>query len=599
MKGCIALFCSIILLTSMANAQTPTISYRLGMSQPWTHYFEVELSLSGLPSSERQLELSLPSWRTGRYLILDFAGGVQEFSASDAAGKTLAWEKTDKDTWRIVKNSSATVTVRYRVYANEFHLRTRGLNDEGAFVDGAAVFLYAQQYRQVPLTLTVIPYKNWHVTTGLDAVAGKQHTFTAPGYDHLADCPLFVGEQRDHVFEAEGKTHVFSVLGDGPYDANAVIRDLQRIVKINKDFWGSLPYDRYVFMLHLWSQGGGGTEHVNSTIMGARPFALSSPGSYRSFLGLVSHEFFHTWNVKQIRPAGISPYEWARENYTKELWIAEGTTSYYGSLLMIRGGFTPARSLVDGLPEQIENDRRKPGNTVQSLSESSFDAWIKYWKGNQNSYNAETDYYDKGSDVSMLIDLEIRNRSRNKASLDDVMRALYKRFPWNGNGYTVEDFRALCEEFGGGSFAEFFRDYVHSTKPLEWEKILAYAGLEVRAEKRGGVWLGAIVREQDGRTVIRTIVDGSPAAKAGLDVNDELVALDGFRVRSGDLNARIGEKKAGDRAILTIIRNDKLRTIEVPLEDYPLPAYTVSKAEKPTPLQKQIYESWLGTPWDH
>jgi predicted metalloprotease with PDZ domain len=593
------IFFSIILLTAMVSAQRPTINYKLSMTQPWTHLFEVEVAFAGLSSSESTLDLSMPAWRTGRYIILDFAGGVQDFAAVDGSGKPLSWEKTDKDTWRIVKKTSAAVTVRYKVYANEFHLRTRGLNDEGAFVDGAAVFLYSQPHRQVPLTLTVVPYKNWHVTTGLDAVAGKPHTFSSPSYDYLADCPLFIGEQKDHEFEAEGTKHVFSVLGDGSYDPEAVIRDLKRFVKINKEFWGDLPYKRYIFMLHLWSQGGGGTEHVNSTIMGGRPFSLSNPNSYRGFLGLVSHEYFHTWNVKQIRPAGISPYEWSKENYTKELWVAEGTTSYYGHLLMIRGGFLPAKGLIDGLASQIESDRRKPGNKVQSAAESSFDAWIKYWRGNQNSYNAESDYYDRGSDLSLLLDLEIRQRSRNKSSLDDVMRALYKRFPWNGSGYTVEDLRQLCEEFGGGSFEEFFRDHVYGTKSLDWEKALAYAGIEVKAEKKTSVWLGAVARDQDQRAMIRTVVDGSPAANAGLDVGDELVALDGYRVRSSELSARIADKRAGDTAVLTILRNDKLRTITVTLEQDPLPSYSVAKVKDPSSLQRQIYESWLGTSWEN
>ncbi len=281
------------------------------------------------------------------------------------------------------------------------------------------------------------------------------------------------------------------------------------------------------------------------------------------------------------------------------MWIAEGTTSYYGHLLMIRGGFLPAKGLIDGLPGQIESDQRKPGNKVQSLTESSFDAWIKYWRGNQNSYNAESDYYDKGSDVSLLLDLEVRQRSKNKHSLDDVMRALYKRFPWNGTGYTVDDLRKLCEEFGGGSFEQLFRDYVYRTNTLDWERALSYAGIEVTADKKPSVWLGAVARDQDQRAVIRTVVNGSPAAKAGVDVNDELVALDGYRIRSADLSARIADKRAGDRVVLTLLRNDKLREITVTLENDPLPSYSVAKVKNPTPLQKQIYESWLGTSWDN
>jgi len=586
------------LWTTMAIAQSPSIAYRLSMPEPWTHLFEVEVTFDGLPAAESSFELSLPAWRTGRYIILDFAGAVQDFSAVDGGGKLLKWIKTDKDTWRIEKGSSAKVVARYRVYANEFHLRTKGLNDEGAFLDGAAVFMYSSNHRHRPVTLTVVPYGNWHVTTGLDRAAGTPNTFRAPSYDYLVDCPLFVGDQKDYEFEAEGKKHVFSVLGKGEYDVKAILEDLKRIIKANREFWGDLPYERYIFMLHLSARGGGGTEHINSTIMGGRPFALTNPGSYRGFLGLVNHEYFHTWNVKQIRPAGISPYDWSRENYTRELWVAEGTTSYYGRLLLARTGYITAREIIDQLPREIESERMRPGNRVQPVTESSFDAWVKYWKSNENAYNAESDYYDRGADVSLILDLEIRQRSGNKRSLDDVMRALYKRFPWNGSGYTVEDFRKLCEEFGGGSFEQFFDDHVYGTKSLDWEKALSYAGLVVTSEQRATPWLGASTRDEDGRTIIRTVVAGSPAYLAGLNVGDEIVALDGYRARSGDIPDRIASKKNGDRVRITLIRDDRLREFDVTLTPSTVPSYQVKRSDKPTALQKQIYESWLGTAWE-
>lgn len=583
------------LWTTMAVAQSPSITYRLSMPEPWTHFFEIEVALDRLPAGDALIDLSLPAWRTGRYVILDFAGSVQQFSVADKAGKALPWRKTDKDTWRVEKGSATGVVARYRVYANEFELRTKGLNDEGAFLDGASAFMYVDAYRQVPVTLTVVPYGSWHVTTGLERTSG--HSFRAPSFDYLVDCPLFIGNQKDFEFEAEGKKHVLSILGDGVYDAPAVVEDLKKIVALYRTFWGSLPYERYVFMLHLWSRGGGGTEHINSTIMGARPYSLANPGSYRGFLGLVAHEYFHTWNVKQIRPAGISPYEWSRENYTRELWVSEGTTSYYGRLLLVRAGYIPPQDVIDQLPREIEGERMRPGNRIQSVNESSFDAWVKYWKGGENTYNAESDYYDRGSDASLILDLEIRQRSGNKHSLDDVMRALYQRFPWNGTGYTVEDLQTLCEEFGGGSFASIFRDHIDGTKSFEWEKALSYAGLAVSAEPRSAPWLGAATRDQDGRTVIRTVIAGSPAMKAGLNVNDEIIAMDGRRVGTRDLSDRIAARKAGEKVRFTVMRDDRLREFQVVLEANPVPSYRVKKVDKPSALQKAIYESWLGASW--
>jgi len=590
-------FFLLLFATATALAQTPTIHYKLGMSQPWTHLFEVEVSYSGLPRSGETFDLLLPVWRSGRYVVFDFAGDVQEFSAQDGKGSPLGWEKTDKMSWRIRKGSSTTVTATYKVYANEVNQRTKEMNDQGAFLDGSAVFMYADKYRGLPLTLTVTPYRDWHVTTGLENAKGTKNTLTSPTYDYLIDCPLFVGNQLDVEFEAGGKPHVLSVLGEGNYDTKIMVKDITKLVEANKELWGSLPYQRYVFMLHVSPRHGGGTEHINSTAMGTRPWGFTNTNSYNGFLGLVSHEYFHTWNVKQIRPKGISPYDWTKENYTKELWVSEGTTSYYTSRMMMRAGLsTPAR-YVDQLPGQIQGDRQKPGNKLQSATESSFDAWIKYWKQNEQAFNAETDYYDRGSDISLFLDLEIRNRSDNKASLDNVMKAMYERFPWNGTGFTVDDFRKVCDEFAGSSLKQFFDEHVYGTKPLEWEKVLLYAGLEAKSKTEQKAWFGAFIGGEPPR-IRWQVAAGSPAYIAGLDLNDEIIALNGYRVSANDFNTRIGEMKAGDVVKLTVMRSDQLREFNVTLVNNPVPGYTVTKVSDPTDLQKAIYESWVMTKWE-
>lgn len=590
-------FFLLLFATATALAQTPTIHYKLGMSQPWTHLFEVEVSYSGLPRSGETFDLLLPVWRSGRYVVFDFAGDVQEFSAQDGKGSPLGWEKTDKMTWRIRKGSSTTVTATYKVYANEVNQRTKEMNDQGAFLDGSAVFMYADKYRGLPLTLTVTPYRDWHVTTGLENAKGAKNTLTSPTYDYLIDCPLFVGNQLDVEFEAGGRPHVLSILGEGNYDTKKMVKDITKLVEANKELWGSLPYQRYVFMLHVSPRHGGGTEHINSTAMGTRPWGFTNTNSYNGFLGLVSHEYFHTWNVKQIRPKGISPYDWTKENYTKELWVSEGTTSYYTSRMMMRAGLsTPAR-YVDQLPGQIQGDRQKPGNKLQSATESSFDAWIKYWKQNEQAFNAETDYYDRGSDISLFLDLEIRNRSNNKASLDNVMKAMYERFPWNGTGFTVDDFRKVCDEFAGSSLKQFFDEHVYGTKPLEWEKVLLYAGLEAKSKTEQKAWFGAFIGGEPPR-IRWQVAAGSPAYIAGLDLNDEIIALNGYRVSANDFNTRIGEMKAGDVVKLTVMRSDQLREFNVTLVNNPVPGYTVTKVSDPTDLQKAIYESWVMTKWE-
>ena len=588
-----------VLVPFLMLAQTPTIEYNLGMSRPSSHLLEVELSLRNLPTGATGVDFLLPVWRTGRYVLFDFAGGVQEFSAADGAGASLRWAKTDKSTWHVEKGRSTGVTIRYKVYANEAGERTRGLNDEHAFVDACGVFMYVEQYRHLPLSVTVKPYQDWHVTSGLEPDPKNPLKVIAPNYDVLADSPIEVGRQKDIVFDVDGKKHILMIYGEANYDTEKMVRDLTTIVKANKEFWGDLPYNKYVFMLHITPHGGGGTEHINSTIMQTGPGTFKTPAGYQGFLGLVSHEYFHTWNVKQLRPKGLLPYDYMHENYTKELWVAEGMTSYFDGLILIRCGLSPATQMINGLAGTVQYDRQRPGNKVQSLSESSYDAWVKFWKGGQQSFNAESDYYGKGSAVSMLLDLEIRQRSGNKHSLDDVMRAMYHRFPLTGKGYTVDDLQRTAEEFGGSSFKSFFDNYVHGTVPLDWETILRYAGLDLQAlDSERKPWLGAQTYDQGGRTMVRGILTDSPAFDAGLDIGDELLAVNGKRVRNSDLQDRIAEFKPGDKVKVTFFRDDALRECEVTLRLQNVPSYKVVKTASPTPLQKSIYESWLKTKWE-
>ena len=588
---------TVLSITEFVQAQNPSVRYQLGMSRPHTHLFEVEITLDGLAKNEKTIDFIMPVWRSGRYVLFDFAGGVQEFSA-EANNAAITWRKIDKCTWRVENNGSTKVTVRYKVYANEFEQRTRGLNDRHGFVDASAVLMYVEKFRKLPLQLQVQPFGNWHVTTGLDTVAGQKNLFRAPNYDYLADCPLEIGTHKDFDFEAEGKPHRLMIYGEGNWDAPKMIEDLKKIVKACKEFWGELPYAHYTFMLHCTPAGGGGTEHINSTIMGTRPYIFREPASYRGFIGLAMHEFFHTWNVKQLRPAGITPYDFTKENYTEELWLAEGGTDYYTMVLNRRAGFNTVEQTLDALAAMIRNDKARPGRHIQSAAESSFDAWVKLWKSSPNAFNSEVDYYEKGEQVTLLLDLEIRRRSENRASFDDALRALYKRFPLGKKGYTNADVQKISAELTQSNFAEFFADYIYGKKEIDFAKFLGYAGLEVVEKKHahGAPDLGITVVPSGERSIIRRVTAGSAAQAAGLELDDELLALNGRRVRSNDLNDRLKDYKPGDRVKLTVFREEQLREFEVKLAP-PAPDYQVLRVKEPNALQKKIYGSWLGAAW--
>lgn len=579
-----------------ADAQPREIRYTLAMPNPSDHIFVVSVHIAELPPGDPSVELILPVWRPGRYTVWNFAGDVLEFTAKGPDGRDLPWSKTDKTTWKVETAGQREFTATYRIFAEEFDLRTKGLDEDHGFVDGSAVFMYAEKYRKLPVRLVVEPYRDWHATTGLE---GKGNEFTAPDYDYFIDCPVEVGTQEDFDFEVDGVPHVLSMFGEGDWHADTLIRDISKIVKASAEFWGDMPYERYVFQVHVAPWAGGATEHINSTIIGARPGGFSSKRSYDGFLATVAHEFFHTWNVKRLRPAGINPYDYTKENYVRELWIAEGMTSYFEDIIRLMAGLQDAGEYTRGLAGAVAGDRSRPGNRVQSLTASSFDAWIKFDRRSAGSYNSETSFYTKGSHVSLLLDLTIRDLTGNASSLDDVIRTMYRRYPLSGPGYTVDDFQSVASGIAGVDLGGFFRKYVHGTDPLPWEETLLKAGLGLtEKDSVRKPWLGLSARESAGKTTVTTVVDGSPAHDAGLDYGDEIVAVNGKRIQASEITELVSAMAAGDTVVITAFRNDRLREFNIRLEASPVPEYSVEKVGEPTDLQKKIYEGWLRAAWE-
>jgi predicted metalloprotease with PDZ domain len=582
------------LIVKMSSSKDVSILYTLAMKNPSSHYFDVGITFDGLTEVEKTLELVLPVWRPGRYLIFDFASGIQDFGAVDAKGNKLKWYKSDKTTWQIETSSNSQISVSYRVYADEFQTRTRGLDDTHGFVNGTAVFMYSPKYRGFPLELEIEKYSDWHVTTGLENADGSEYSFKALNYDYFSDCPLEIGTQSDFEFYVQGKRHVISFYGSANYDKQRMTGDFTKIIEENYRFWGRVPYEKYVFIVHCTPVSGGGTEHINSTVVGVKPAAFDSEDGYESFLRLISHEFFHTWNVKQLKPKGLTPFDFTKENYTSELWIAEGGTSYYDGLMLVRTGQMKVEEFYKEITRGVEDERRRPGNRVQSVAESSFDAWVKFWRRTPNAFNSESDYYAKGSYVCMVLDLEIRNASAGKHSLDDVFREMFERFPLDIRGYTNEDFRSVCEEFSGTRMDKFFEDYVTGRKPIEWEKFLGYAGLELKSDDSTIVpVVGLITSKKGDKIFIEQVLTGSSGEKAGLMSGDEIIAMDSTRSGYEEMEKRIKGLQTGDRVKFTVIRNEKIMDFSLSLEEKKLANYYLVRTEKPNELQLNILSDWL------
>jgi predicted metalloprotease with PDZ domain len=393
--------------------------------------------------------------------------------------------------------------------------------------------------------------------------------------------------------------------GPGNYDPERVRRDMQKVVEAAAQLMGDVPYSDYTFLVVLGPTGGGGLEHLNSTLLTWRRFGFASDDDWRGFLTLVAHEFFHLWNVKRIRPEPLGPFDYTAENYTRLLWVAEGVTSYYETLLLRRAGLINDRLFLDIHARAFQQLQETPGRLEQSLEEASFDAWIKYYRSDENTVNSAISYYDKGQIVALLLDLEIRRRSDGRRSLDDVMRALYADFGKRDRNYTPADFQRAAEREAGAPLEEFFKAYVRGREELDYNAALDAFGL--RLDTTGGgqpegparprAWLGATLTEDGGRLSVRNVPAGTPAYEQGLYAADQIVAVDGYRATRDFLDARLREKRPGDTVALTVFRADELRTISVKLGGRVEAAYRILPVRNPSERQARFYQSWLGAPF--
>jgi predicted metalloprotease with PDZ domain len=612
---CAAALLFVLPIFTAAQAQPPVnIAFTVTLSQPPTHLFEIEVAIRHTGDAPQEEQLVMPVWTPGSYLIREFERNVQDFDARNESGQPLKWEKTNKNTWRVVTNGARAWQATYRVYANELSVRTSELNSEHAFWNNANLLMYLEGYLKSPSTVRVEAPDVWKVATGLPPEPGQRNIFRAENFDVLYDSPFEASNFKTIVFNVKSVPHRIVIDGAGNYDPERMRRDVQKIVETEVELMGGeVPYRDYTFFLHLRANTGGGLEHLNSAALGyprfgfrirsgdratsAAPNATETPErDYRGFLALVSHEFFHLWNVKRIRPDALGPFDYTKENYTKVLWVAEGITDYYADLVLRRAGLINASEFLAATARSIQNLQNTPGRLVQSVEESSFDAWVKYYRQDENSVNSQISYYDKGALLGLLLDLEIRKRSSGAKSLDDVMRYLYAEFFKKNRNYGPVDFQKACELMAGASLEEFFSRYVRGKEELDYNAALDAAGLkiETNAAADAKVYFGADVAQEDDRLIVRRVYAGSPAYDSGLNAGDQIVAMDNMRVTRDFFNARLAEKKPGELVNLTIFRFDDLSTLLIRLSDKREMSYRIVPVTAATPLMKQTYKNWLG-----
>jgi len=526
-----------------------------------------------------EVELMMAVWTPGSYMVREYSRHVESVTATGQAGRTASVEKSDKNRWRIATGGASSVTVRYRVYAREMTVRTNWVESDFAMLNGAPTFMTLADGTARPHEVTIEPARGWRVSmTALSEVPGVPHRYRALDYDTLVDSPIVVGNPAVHEFTVGGKKHYLVNVGDaGVFDGARAAKDVATIAGESLRMWGTLPYDKYVFfnLLTLVAGSGGGLEHKNSSMLMASRWATGTRRGYVSWLSLAAHEYFHAWNVKRLRPVELGPFNYEDEVHTRSLWVAEGITDYYADLTVHRAGLSSVEEALESLSNQIEELQTTPGRLVQSVEQASFDAWIKYYRPDENSPNVSISYYTKGAVLGFLLDAKIRRATQGEKSLDDVMRAAYQQFS-GARGFAPDEFRAVAEQVGGLSLRSFWDAAVEGSVELDYTEALETFGLRfrpvdaLRGDRPGRAWLGMSTRNDAGRLVVSEVRRDTPAYAVGLNVDDEILAINGFRVRADQLAARLDQYKPGEKATLLVARRDQILSLETQFGTEPL-----------------------------
>jgi predicted metalloprotease with PDZ domain len=552
-------------LTMMELLSTPQINYRVSFPEPHTHYAEVLMHITGF--REQVLDIRMPSWTPGSYLLREFAKSVEQVSAM-ADGKKVAYVRNDKNTWQFPVKGVKSLTVSYKVYAFEWSVRTSFIDADMAFLHQTSVFMMAEQLKNAPGTLEVQLPKNWkqvHVALpqarGNAETTANSHVFSFENYDALADAPLIAGNYQTADFQVQGIPHTVAVVGPGNQDMPAFVRDLKAICDTTTGIFGQHPSKSYLFIVLNTEAGGGGLEHANSCTVMMPRWQWNNPTRYKQFLGLCGHEYLHLWNVKRIRPEALGPFDYSKENHTDMLWVAEGITSYYDELILRRAGFYTREVYLDKMAAAINDLEQRPGRFYQTLAESSHDAWIREYRPNENSRNTTISYYGKGQVLAFLLDAMITSRTSGARNLDDVMKGLWNLYLNRPErGFSNAEFYAMLDAVGGAGLGAEIRSLVESTETPDYKAILAKAGMDATNPGKTETTLGISTALENGRLLVKYVERDLPGWKGGLNVNDELIAVDGRR--TGNSLDEVNRLLTANQQIQVLVnRSGMIRTL--------------------------------------
>jgi len=568
-----------------------SLEYTLSFPQPSAHRVDVTLRIP----AGGDLELWMPVWTPGSYLVREYSRHVQDLTAQDETGAALEISKTRKNRWSIKAANAKHVTVKYTIYGRELSVRTNWIEDDLALLNGAPTFLTVRGFELERHRIALLLPQAWlGAWSALPREgSGRQLMLTADNHDELIDSPILAGSPDVHDVPVDGIPISLVNAGDTSlWNTGEAAAHVRKIVETYRDMMGGLPFDRYLF-INCSLEGRGGLEHARSCVLMTSRYAFRKRAAYLDWLGLVSHEFFHVWNVKRLRPAALGPFDYENEVYTRSLWFAEGVTSYYTPLIPRRADLTKTEELLDALSEHIEKLQTTPGRRHQSLEESSFDAWIKLYRPDENSVNTTISYYVKGAVVAWLLDAEIRSLTQGKRSLDDLMRRLFSKYS-KENGYADRDLQEVAEEIAGTSLESFFAKSVRGRDELDYEPALRTFGLRFKkAKAETPALIGIETTSRDGKLVITSVREDAPAHTAGLAAEDELIALGGYRVDSRTLTERLQQFRPGDRVDVLVARRDAVRTLNLVLAEAS-GSWKLEIDPDAPPEAVKTREAWMG-----
>ncbi len=546
---------------------------------------------------ENEVTLKLPVWAPGSYLVREFSRNVDLVKAIDENGQLLSVNKKSKNAWAISKGGAKKIIVSYEVYSFELSVRTSFLDLTHGFVSGAGVFMYVDGHQEKTGRLSVFPFKDFKkVSTALSKVnesvaADGEQTFTFKNYDELIDCPIEIGNQDIFTFKAAGVLHTVAIYGAGNYSVERLKIDMAKIVETATNVIGENPNKEYTFIIHNVVNGQGGLEHSNSCTLSVNRWTYEGE-EYFGFLSLVAHEYFHLWNVKRIRPIELGPFNYDEENYTSLLWVMEGFTTYYDELLLLRAGYTDENNYLQKLQSTVNYVEGSLGARLQPVAHASFDAWIKAYRPNENSSNTTMTYYSRGQMLAALIDVMIIAKYDGKKCLDHFLQQLYNKYYKKLNrGFSEKEFKVELEELLGENLDVFFAKYVNGTATAPLAQIFAKVGIQVNEIGSPRVSFGAGLRDDGGRTTVRSIRAGSAAEMAGLSVNDELIGCNGYRVDRTSFEQFVYGLDNGESFKILVARDEVLYELSVKMTMYDFPQYQFKVLEDDT--KEKLRNYWL------